>query len=452
VFKDVARRGTRTIGRDQFLEMVDHFDGEAPEAGILLWEYARFSRDYDDTMYYIADLRRRGIQVYSITDAVPEGLEGRLLESIIAWKNARYSEDLRKNVKRGHRYVVRQHKAFFAGKVPVGFRRYQVEIGQRRDGTPHLVSRLEPDPNKVDLVRKAYRMRAEGRSYSEINTETRLLNHIASYNRLFKNPLYIGKYNYDGMLVEDFCEPIVDQETWDAVQKIMQDRVEKYRPIFRSSSDYLLTGMLFCAKCGKRMRGSIVGPAGRQIRYYRCTSHHFMEPCGARMIPRDTLEEMVISRIKTYFTDQGWIEEMFYQQAEWALERIQEKEAETELIKSELSGIERKIKRLVAAITDHGHSQAMLDQLRELEDRQEELQTRILIEESTIVSKPDITEYQQLAEDVVEKLESADRRTLQLVLRTFTNRIVAIREETDEIKCGVEFYLKDVEVSVPLVG
>lgn len=79
-FLDPARSGRSTAGREHFLQLIDYLTS-APrqEKGIVFWEYARFARDYDDTMYYLAELRRLGYVAWSITDEIPDTLDGRLL-------------------------------------------------------------------------------------------------------------------------------------------------------------------------------------------------------------------------------------------------------------------------------------------------------------------------------------------------------------------------------------
>jgi DNA invertase Pin-like site-specific DNA recombinase len=78
IFQDIARPGSSTIGRDGFHAMMDHFRRSAPEAGLVIWSYSRFARDFDDAAFHRADLRRRGYILHSLTDNIPDGHLGRL--------------------------------------------------------------------------------------------------------------------------------------------------------------------------------------------------------------------------------------------------------------------------------------------------------------------------------------------------------------------------------------
>src|SRR4030042_1104950 len=120
IYKDAARSGTRISGRDEFLKMVSYLENKVPERGVVFWELSRFSRDYNDCQYYLSDLRRQGYTVHSMTDNIPPGLDGQMLERMKIWMNAKYIEDLKKNIKRGLRYITDVHHAKL-GVIPVGY-------------------------------------------------------------------------------------------------------------------------------------------------------------------------------------------------------------------------------------------------------------------------------------------------------------------------------------------
>jgi DNA invertase Pin-like site-specific DNA recombinase len=65
VFADIARSGGSTTAREQFNEMIDMSQHHVTRPdGILIWNYARFARDLDDSQYYKATLR--GITIHSL--------------------------------------------------------------------------------------------------------------------------------------------------------------------------------------------------------------------------------------------------------------------------------------------------------------------------------------------------------------------------------------------------
>lgn len=61
---------------------------------------------------------------------------------------------------------------------------------------------------------------------------------------------YIGKISYNGEIFQGRHEPIIDENTWNQVQEERERRSTKST----TSSNYLLTGLVYCGKCGAKMR------------------------------------------------------------------------------------------------------------------------------------------------------------------------------------------------------
>jgi DNA invertase Pin-like site-specific DNA recombinase len=125
VFTDSARPGSSTVGRDAFQEMIHLFRSPACTLdGLVIWSWSRFARDINDAQFFRADLRRRGFEIYSVSDPIPDGPMGRFIEAAIDWKNQQFLADLSKDVKSGLATLVREH-----GAVP---------------GTPRVASSASP--------------------------------------------------------------------------------------------------------------------------------------------------------------------------------------------------------------------------------------------------------------------------------------------------------------------
>ena len=433
VFVDAARSGTKTTGRDSFIQMVTYLEEDAAEAGILLWEYSRFSRDYDDAMYYIADLRRQGFVVYSITDNIPDSLDGRLIESITAWKNAKYSEDLRKNVRRGLHYIASVHHAKPGGKPPLGYKMVPIEIGLRRDGSAHIVHRLDPDPGVAPLVQKAFEMRVLGATYKEIHETTHLFKWLVAYGKMLRKRLYTGVFEYGGMEIPDFCEPLVDGATWQKVQNVNRDRAERYgydHPR-RLRSRFILTGLLRCSLC----TGFMYGHVSRHLHYqsydyYRCQNKEGgRSTCSAPYIPKGEIEDRVLAAVHNRILDSVVLTNIY---TEVQRQSATGQDKQTEMIRQadvELVDAKHRIKRLVAAISDAGHSQALLAELADLEKKQADLTERLarLEAERGRVQQELSIDMDDVVQNIATALEIANDKEKAIILRGFIKEIGAHR-------------------------
>ena len=134
---------------------------------------------------------------------------------------------------------------------------------------------------------------------------------------MLRNVKYQGTYLYnreDGkkksnrVLLEKYGEvrtegaipPIVTKSTFDKVQSILNGRTQ-CRPNLNSHSEYILTGKLYCAKCGSTMSGT-ANCGGRnktRIRTYACPNHSSRRGnvCETKAINSLYLESAVKSAI-----------------------------------------------------------------------------------------------------------------------------------------------------------
>ena len=131
----------------------------------------------------------------------------------------------------------------------------------------------------------------------------------SSLNSILTNEKYKGTYvfNKNGhkrkkklVLLERYKEvrnadavpEIVDKSTFDKAQEIMQER-EVCQIYSASSSDYLLSGLIRCSKCGRSMTGTSRKSGRKNIEYhmYACPNHKStLEHCETFEINRDYLE------------------------------------------------------------------------------------------------------------------------------------------------------------------
>ena len=117
-----------------------------------------------------------------------------------------------------------------------------------------------------------------------------------------KNRTYCGQLevNLDGQhgIYDGKHPPIVEKETFDKVQTIMEERAAKRKPYEHSTNEYVhwLSGLLRCPYCG----GSFSyqkGYNGRGSRY-RCNNTVSGAVCGNLTIPVKTVENLVFEKLK----------------------------------------------------------------------------------------------------------------------------------------------------------
>ena len=110
---------------------------------------------------------------------------------------------------------------------------------------------------------------------------------MSSVRRLLENELYIGRYR--GNL--NFCEPIIDEKTFNEARRILNGRTVKRSP---TRVVYLFSGIVFCGVCGHRMTGT------QKNKYlaYRCNTHYTLRECSnSGYASEEKLENYLVTHI-----------------------------------------------------------------------------------------------------------------------------------------------------------
>jgi site-specific DNA recombinase len=432
IFQD-SKSGTSTAGRNGFNEMMAYFTQreKPPEAGVVLWTYSRFAREINDSQYYKAELRRRGFIIHSLNDSVPDGLEGRLIESILEWKDASFSRDLSIHVKRGLNDMVRNNGGV-PGTPPRGFKRERLEIGKHRSGEPRVVHKWVPDPETLPFVKKAWAMRAEGQSYQAImQALPNLYKSRNCYPTFFSNPIYKGELHFGDQVIPNYCEPVVSHETWAKVQEMTPVEPSTGEPKNhprRKGGPYVLSGLAYCGLCGAPLSGVSTMSKNRPHTnyYYICNRKKMHHDCPARNLPKDFLETEVIRFILENILDPGVLE-LYREEPE---DRPQLKEYVREC-RVELDRIKKVESRLLDAIEQGGDIPALTGRLKKLDKDRSILAAKL----TWLQNKFD--EPRRSPEEVavnirrfMEEIRTADPPKLHHLLSQFIKRIDVTRTPT----------------------
>ena len=133
-------------------------------------------------------------------------------------------------------------------------------------GYHYLNSELQIDPIGERQVHQIFDMYTSGVT---INSIMKLMKaehggnwSAAKVADILRNSVYIGKVKFGGQEYDGVHQPIIDKDQFFAVQRMLEKRPAPIRQPFRASC--LLTGIIFCARCGARYSGN--------HGYYKCYS------------------------------------------------------------------------------------------------------------------------------------------------------------------------------------
>ncbi len=439
-FVDDAKSGGSTIARDDFNRMIEEYATPANRPnGLLLWNYARFARDIDDAQFNKIRLRQWGIIIHSFNDQIPEGDYGRVIEFLIDVANEEKRKQTSVDAKRGLKDLVEKYGCM-PGTPPRGFKRTPVDLGPRRDKSQHIVHRWEPDPELIPRIKKAFEMKAAGDTLIQIHKETRLYNAINSYRTFFENELYIGILRFGDLTIENYCEPMIDLPTWKVVQTLLTRHSNRQHihapnslhPRRKSElANYLLTGIVYCGRCKSPLWGmSSQQRNGSYYLRYACTKRQRRLECDLQPIPARTLEKEVVKEIIHFFESPQNIRELIELDRQQADQLIEKNKAAAKEIQKEINTLRRSITNITTAISESGHSKALLTKLKLLEEQETDLQSRLQnVKTQTPAVIPPLTENEigLLSQSLLTRLTSPDPATLRRVLLTTIHSVIIDR-------------------------
>lgn len=204
----------------------------------LVYKLDRLSRSQKDVLYIIEDIfMPNHVDFVSLTESLDTASPmGRAMIGILAAFAQLERENIRMRTRMGMKERVKDGYWMGGGKVPFGYD-YDKEQGI-------LV------PNKdAEKVRNVYDLYLQG--YSTQNIANILgLKYDGLTNQILKRKTNYGVIEYNGEIYQGRHEPIISKETYDLAMKEMERRTSRKA----TTSKHLLTGLVYCGKCGAKMR------------------------------------------------------------------------------------------------------------------------------------------------------------------------------------------------------
>jgi len=452
----------------------------------------------EEYSFYVAELNRMGIEVWTIKDGQLKTEEhiDKLLNYIRFWQNEGESK---KTGMRVHDTMVEMVKdgKFVGGKAPYG---YKLVLSGEISNHGRALHKLVIVPEQAEVVRQIYSYAVnQGMGYQKIaNTLNQnavpapILDKwkIGTVRSILTNPVYMGviaynrrKNNHADCTRLDRSEwvysreqkpeiTIVSQELWERAQEIREARknkinaskqatnelyMEQYNVPFSTRGRLALTGMVYCGYCGKRLKNT--GYAN----HWTCkktgeqkVSYVGRYGCPNKCKPRasysqEYLEGIVFATVETYLENLKKIdiskelEEMQAQQGRSIDREIKQLDRE---IKSLVADIETLEEKLPEAI--RGEFAFSVDKLSDMISNKENLKkekeaSRRSLEQRRAEASVQSNELKTFIETMPkwdEIFQEADVQTKQMVLNTLIDKVIVKEDDiTIKFKINLEFFL-----------
>ena len=365
---------------------------------VVVYKLDRLSRSQKDTLYLIEDVfNPAGIGFTSMNENMDTGTPmGRAMLGIMSAFAQLERETIRERTRMGMKERVRGGLWMGGGHPPFGYD-YDSARGV-----------LVPNADAA-TVRLIYRLYLDGLSTARIAAMTGLRQEKQVRDILARKS-NIGLIEYNGVEYRGQHEPIVDEATFRAAQA-MQARRSTTRGF---QSDHLLTGLVYCGRCGARMRYQKWGGKGYKLTCYsQQRSKRYLvrdEHCDNEKAWADEVEEAVTG---------DFLDRALAQPARAAGENAS---PERDTLAGQIREAQRRLKRLYAlyaAAEDEMLAESIAAQKRALEALQAEARRAQAERDEARESRARHEEIRRLAQ-AWDQMTLAERRA---VVRELIERV-----------------------------
>lgn len=248
-----------TLERPGIMRVIEAVQNNVVDA-VIVYKLDRLSRSQKDVLYLIEDVfLPNKVDFISVSESfdttTPSGMAMIGLLSVFAQLE---KESIKERFMSGRQQRARRSLWHGGGTEPIGY--------------DYVDGHLEVNKEEAYQVKLVYELYASGASLTEISdhmqerdykTKHGGWNYLSTIINVLENPLYAGFVHFDGVIVPGSHKPIVSNDLNDTV-KGLRERAKRLQYKYKDSK-HLLTGFIFCARCGARYFAKKDGN-----RYYYC--------------------------------------------------------------------------------------------------------------------------------------------------------------------------------------
>lgn len=292
----------RTAERPSFVRLLSYCNAHRKRIGYVIVEsLSRFARNVADQGAALAELRENGITLLSVAEPnVDNTAAGRMAAGVHGVFNQYFSDALSEKMKERSAASVR------AGRWP-----WAAPLGYVNDLKLGNGANITPDPSSARLVCEAFELYATGQHSKiqvlQIITDKGLKTKrgqkltAQTFDALLRKPIYAG-WVYSSSVpepVKGLHVPIVSQELFDAVQRVLSGRKLSSAPKRKQNPAFPLKHFVKCGVCRTPLTGGMNKGKLKHYPNYWCRN----SACRAVRVSRPVLESEFVEYLGTLRPD-----------------------------------------------------------------------------------------------------------------------------------------------------
>ncbi|WP_057510702.1 cassette chromosome recombinase CcrB [Staphylococcus simulans] len=426
---------------------------------VIVYKINRLARNTSDLLTIVEELHRQNVEFFSLSERMEvKNSTGKLLLNILASFSEFERNTILENIYTGQHQ--RALEGYYQGNIPLGY-----------SNIPDNKKELMINQHEANIVNYIFESYAKGHGYRKI---ANALNHkgyvtkkgnpfsISAVTYILSNPFYIGKIQFakykdwndkrrkglndKPVIAEGKHTPIISQDLWDKVQA-RKKQVSK-KPQVHGKGTNLLTGIIFCEKCGAAYAASnttntLKDGTKKRIRYYSCSNfrNKGSKVCSANSVRADVIEKYVMDQILEIVKSDKVLKQV--------VERVnQENQIDVASLNHDIAykqqqfdEINTKLKNLIQTIEDNPDlTSALKPTIHQYETQLNDITNQInQLKHQQNQEKPsyDTKQIAALLQQIFQNVESMDKAQLKALYLTVIDRI-DIRKDGNHKK---QFYV-----------
>lgn len=302
VFRDEGE-SAKAMNRPQLLAMLEFCRKNKGRIDkCIVWKLDRFARNSDDHVMIRSILRKNGVSLVSVTEAIDDSPTGKLMETVLSGF-AQFDNEVRT-----FRTTQGMKKRLEQGGWP-----HDAPVGYVKSRTAQGITSIAPDPENAPKLKMFLETFSTGqytvKQATDLAFELGIKNKSGSkrtwqtIENTLKNPIYAGyiksKYT-NGVRYTGLHEALISDETYEKNQRILTGKTKIQ---FKSEeADYpLRRDFLRCAYCDKFVTAS--APRGNGGKYPRYSCIHCRASVVGKKVGKSSEEihkefRYILSRIR----------------------------------------------------------------------------------------------------------------------------------------------------------
>ncbi|MGI2256225.1 cassette chromosome recombinase CcrB [Staphylococcus cohnii] len=426
---------------------------------VMVYKTNRLARNTSDLLTIVEELHRQNVEFFSLSERMEvKNSTGKLMLQILASFSEFERNTILENIYTGQHQ--RALEGYYQGNLPLGY-----------NNIPDNKKELMINQHEANIVKYIFESYTKGHGYRKI---ANALNHkgyvtkkgnpfsISAVTYILSNPFYIGKIQFakykdwndkrrkglndKPVIAEGKHTPIISQDLWDKVQA-RKKQVSK-KPQVHGKGTNLLTGIIFCEKCGAAYAASnttntLKDGTKKRIRYYSCSNfrNKGSKVCSANSVRADVIEKYVMDQILEIVKSDKVIKQV--------VERVnQENQVDVAALNHDIAykqqqfdEINTKLKNLIQTIEDNPDlTSALKPTIHQYETQLNDITNQMnQLKQQQNQEKPsyDTKQIAALLQRIFQNIESLDKSQLKALYLTVIDRI-DIRKDGNHKK---QFYV-----------